>query len=255
VPAPFESRFGRTATAFVTYRPEYPPELFSRILAVVPPDHRRCAMDLGAGTGKSTRALLDHFAEVIAVEPDPLMGEKLRADAPGAIVRVAAAEEVSQAPASVDLIVIAQALHWMDVSRVMANVALWLRPGGVLAVCGGEFPRMPGPVGAVIRQEFAEHWNQFRDERLNLTESSQNVLREAHALRVLDDQRVPHKVDLTAQEFAGFCRSSSFGSAFARTLADPESYWRDLEERFRGAWPEDRIPIDFGPWLVLARKE
>jgi len=35
-------------------------------------------MDLGAGTGKSTIPLLGRFAEVMAIEPDPLMVEKLR---------------------------------------------------------------------------------------------------------------------------------------------------------------------------------
>ncbi|MGD0957863.1 MAG: hypothetical protein ABR953_13690 [Candidatus Acidiferrales bacterium] len=69
----FQSRFGQAVDAYVAFCPEYPHELFERILAAVSLDHRDRAMDLGAATGKSARALLDHFSEVVAVEPDALM--------------------------------------------------------------------------------------------------------------------------------------------------------------------------------------
>lgn len=248
-------RFGESVSAYVAYRPEYPPELFERILAAVPLDRRIRAMDLGAGTGKSTRAVLNHFTEVIAVEPDSLMADRLRLGAPGAKVRVAAAEETVQEPSSVDLITIVTALHWMDAPRVMANVTLWLRTGGVLAVCGSVVPVTREPVRAAVGQEFEDHWNEFRDLRLNLVNSSQHVLQEIRALRVFDDRMVSNVVHLTAHEFAGFWRSSSYGSAYARSLADPESYWCDLESRLRQAWPEEKFAVDFRTWLVLATKD
>lgn len=51
----FQPRFGLAAEEFQRYRPDYPPELFEHILSWVPGEHRDCAMDLGAGTGKSAR--------------------------------------------------------------------------------------------------------------------------------------------------------------------------------------------------------
>lgn len=83
---PFEPRFGKAAEAYSNFRPEYPPEMFARILAALPSGRRERAMDVGAGTGKATRLLAEQFAEVIAVEPDPLMAEKLREEEPRAIV-------------------------------------------------------------------------------------------------------------------------------------------------------------------------
>ncbi|MGH9730600.1 MAG: class I SAM-dependent methyltransferase [Candidatus Acidiferrales bacterium] len=71
-------------------------------------------MDLGAGTGKSTRALIPHFREVIAVEPDPGMAAKLAEEIPQAIVRNATVEACVQPGTSVDLITIANALHSLD---------------------------------------------------------------------------------------------------------------------------------------------
>ncbi len=251
---PFEPRFGQAADAYSVFRPEYPPQLFERILAALPPDRRHRAMDLGAGTGRTTRALLDYFDEVIAVEADALMAEKLRKAAPQALIRITTAEECHQEPASIDLVNVATALHWMDVPRVIANVELWLRPAGIFAVYGGPFPRTPEPIKAIIRQEFHEHWDTYRDERLRRKEFPQSIIRAASVLHLVEDTTIPYVLPVTPHEFAGFCRSTSYGSAFARTLSDPDAYWRDLEERFRQAWPDAKIPVDFKAYLLLARK-
>lgn len=249
------SHFGRVADEYVAYRPDYPLELFERILSVIPPQRRQRAMDLGAGTGNSIRPLVPHFAEIIAVEPDSLMAEKLRTIDPKVILRIVAAEECEQEPASIDLLTIAAALYWMDVRRVMANVSGWLRPGGILAIWAGGYPRTPEPVNAITFQEFSEHWNRFRDPRVDHAESSQHARRAASVFAILDDRTVPSIVWLTPREFVGFWRSTSCGSAYARELAVPEAYWRDLEARYYHSWPKGKIPVDFSPWLLLARKD
>jgi SAM-dependent methyltransferase len=253
---PFEPRFGQAADAYFAYRPEYPSQIFERILAALPSDRRQRAMDLGAGTGRATRALLEHFAEVIAVEPDELMVEKLRAYAPGAAVHAVKAEEFEQVETSVDLVNIATALHWMDVPRVMELVTGWLRPGGILAVYGSDFPKTPDSIRAIIREEFAQHWDQFRDARLRRKEFPQSIVRAAPDLQLFEESAIPHVVATTPREFAGFCRSTSYGSAYGRSLGGAEeAYWRDLEMRFRDAWREERIPVDSRFYLLLARKK
>ncbi|MGA8224150.1 MAG: class I SAM-dependent methyltransferase [Candidatus Acidiferrales bacterium] len=251
---PFVSRFGQAAGAYSVYRPEYSPEIFEHILAAVPPGHRQLALDLGAGTGLATRVLLEHFAEVIAVEPDPLMVEKLREHVPRAAVHAEKAEDFVQQAESVDLVNIATALHWMDVPRVTENVTCWLRAGGIMAVYGSEFPVPPEPVKTIIREEFAEHWEQFRDPRLRRKEFPQSIVRAAPGLEIFEDSMISHVVPMTPREFAGFCRSTSYGSAYGRSLADEEGYWRDLERRFTDAWPEERIPVYSRFYLILARK-
>jgi SAM-dependent methyltransferase len=251
----FEARFGPAADAYSTFRPEYSSEIFDHILAAVPPGHRQLAIDLGAGTGRATRVLAEHFAEVIAVEPDALMVEKLREYAPKAVVHAVKAEDFVQEAESVDLVNIATALHWMDVSRVMENVTLWLRPAGILAVYGSDFPRTPAPVHAIIREEFARHWDLFRHERLRRKEFPQSIIRAAPGLHVFEESTISHVVPMTPHEYAGFCRSTSYGSAYGRSLADEEAYWRDLELRFRNAWREEKIPVDSKFYLFLARKK
>lgn len=250
-----EHRFGAAAEAYSTYRPEYSREIFERILKHIPVDRRHCAVDLGAGTGKATRPLTEYFTEVIAVEPDQRMAEKIFGAAPRATVCVSSAEAYSQPAGTVDLVNVATALHWMDVPRVMESVTRWLRPGGILAVYGGDFPRVPDPVRAIIRAEFRQHWDQFRDDRLRRKEFPQSIVRAAPGLDVFQEDSIAHVVPMTATEFCGFCRSTSYGSAYGRSLEDGAAYWLDLERRLHEAWPEKTFPVDSRIYLILARKK
>jgi trans-aconitate methyltransferase len=252
---PFESRFGQAADAYQTFRPSYPAEIFQRMLAWIPAERRNCAIDLGAGTGKATSELARWFREVIAVEPDPLMAEKLSEAAPEAKICQIPAEGYEGDQSSADLINFAQSLHWMDIPRVLEKCVGWLRAGGILAVYGFGLPEAVEPVREIVRAEFREHWNPFRDERLRRKHFPQCLVYETTGIRVVEDVELSHSFRMTATEFAGFWCSTSYGGGYGRTLADPEAYWKDLESRFRAAWNEDKIPVDFKPYLLIARKE
>src|ERR1700746_1913398 len=132
----FESRFGQAADVYQTFRPDYPGEIFRRILEWIPADRRNCAIDLGAGPGKASRETARSFREVIAIEPDPLMVEKLREAALQAAIIQITAEEYERQASSADLINFAQALHWMDIPRVLEKCIRWVRNDGILAVYG-----------------------------------------------------------------------------------------------------------------------
>jgi len=59
---------------------------------------------------------------------------------------------------------------------------------------------------------------------------------------------------LSARQFVGFFSSTSYASAYLRTLADPDAYLEELESRFQQAHPDDMIPVDFRVELTLARE-
>jgi ubiquinone/menaquinone biosynthesis C-methylase UbiE len=71
-------------------------------------------LDVGAGTGKLTRALVPSGARVIAVEPVAEMRAVLQRNVPGAEVLDAQAERIPLPDASVDAVVCGQAFHWFD---------------------------------------------------------------------------------------------------------------------------------------------
>src|ERR1700723_3691387 len=252
----FEFRFGQADAPYQTFRPDYPAEIFQRILAWIPADAdaRNCAIDVGAGTGKASRELAKWFREVIAIEPDPLMVEKLRGAAPGATITQITAEEYEREPSSADLINFAQSLHWMEILRVLEKCIGWLRTSGILAVYGFGLPEAVEPVREIVRLELREHWSSYRDERLRRKHFPQCLVHEQTDIRVVEDVELSHSRKMTPAEFAGFWRSTSYGGAYGRGLADPQVYLEELQIGVWKAGEENKIPVDFKPYLLIARK-
>lgn len=249
----FEPKFGQVAGEYQRYRPDYPQALYDRILAAVPEQNRVCAMDLGAGTGIVAAHLAQFFREVIAVEPDERMAAKIAERCPRAIIRASTAEECDQPPRSLDLVAIANALHWMEPEPTFASVRRWLKPDAVLAVFDRPLPSANAAIDQIVRAERRGPWRAFRDPRLQRDIHWQDAVRAAPGFRVVDEGKFSHVIPMKPAEYAGFWRSSSYGSAYARTLSEPEQYWADLESRFARAANDDIIFVDFSPALVLAR--
>lgn len=65
---------------------------------------------------------------------------------------------------------------------------------------------------------------------------------------------VPHTLRMERARLVGYLRSTSYGSAYAKTLARPDAYWKRLETSIRKAWPDAMIPVDFELELILAHK-
>jgi SAM-dependent methyltransferase len=121
--------FGQAAERYDRIRPSYPTGAIR--WAVGRPPAR--VVDLGAGTGILTRALLAAGHDAVPVEPDPAMRERLTATTPGARARAGSAEDVPLPDGGADAVVAGQAYHWFDRDRAHPEVARVLRPGGVFA--------------------------------------------------------------------------------------------------------------------------
>lgn len=122
--------FGSAAEIYERGRPSYPAEALDWLL----PGGTTSVVDLGAGTGKLTRLLVDRVDEVTAIEPSAGMREQLVRAVPGAQVLPGSAERLPIDGESVDAVLAAQAWHWVDPARAVPEVARVLRPGGVLGL-------------------------------------------------------------------------------------------------------------------------
>ncbi len=119
--------FGAGAAAYERGRPGYPVEALRACL----PEHARRVLDLGAGTGKLTRGLLDLGLDVAAVEPL----EEMRALIPSAAQTLAGSAEALPLPdACVDAVLVGQAFHWFDHDRALAEIARVLSPAGTVGL-------------------------------------------------------------------------------------------------------------------------
>ena len=122
--------FGRAADVYERARPTYPLEAARWLV----PDGATTVLDLGAGTGKFTRSLVELGLDVIAVEPDERMRATLASALPGVTALAGTAEHLPVADASVDGITVAQAWHWVDPDLAVPEAARALRPGGTLGL-------------------------------------------------------------------------------------------------------------------------
>jgi SAM-dependent methyltransferase len=127
------SSFGAAAAAYAEHRPDYAEDAVRWALEPVSARSRVRVLDLGAGTGKLTAALVRLGAEVTAVEPDPSMLAELRRSLGSVQALSGSAEEIPLADASVDAVLVGQAMHWFDLNLAIPEIARVLVPGGVLA--------------------------------------------------------------------------------------------------------------------------
>lgn len=130
--------FGFVAQAYAESRPEYPVDAVRWLVGAQGAE----VVDLGAGTGKLTTALLADGHRVIAAEPSRSMLDQLVADLSDDDGRLpeglrcvrTTAEQLPFADASIDAVVAAQAFHWFDAEKALAEIARVLRPRGAIGL-------------------------------------------------------------------------------------------------------------------------
>lgn len=142
--------FGSVAAAYERYRPGYPDELVTSVLS-----HAgrpvTTAFEIGAGTGKATRAFAARGVAVTASEPDPAMLDELRRHVPATVTPLLASFEDVRPGKTFDLVFAAASLHWTDPAGRWQKVARLLAPGGVFASFGGPFEVADPAVAQAVR--------------------------------------------------------------------------------------------------------
>ena len=131
---PLTAGFAEVAGAYERGRPEYAPAVVGAIVAELGIPTAGPVLDLAAGTGKLTRALLGVGLDVVAVEPQPQLRELLEASVGRQRVREGLAEAIPLPEESVAAVTVADAFHWFDHAVALAEIRRVLRPGGGLAL-------------------------------------------------------------------------------------------------------------------------
>jgi SAM-dependent methyltransferase len=144
----FIDRFAFAAGDYASYRPRYPDALFDWLRERLPTAQR--VWDCGTGSGQAAVSLAGRFPHVVA--SDPSRAQLAHAEPAERLTYVAmSAEQCALAGGSVDLVTVAQALHWFDRDAFYKEVRRVLAPSGRLAVWSYGLGRIEPAVDEVVR--------------------------------------------------------------------------------------------------------
>jgi SAM-dependent methyltransferase len=149
----FKDHFSKQAADYAKFRPRYPQKLFDYLGSIAP--SRQLAWDCGTGNGQAAVGLASVFDRVIATDAS----EKQIANAqPHERVkyRVAPAENSGIESETIDLIMVAQALHWFDLDRFCGEVRRVLKANGVLAASAYNLLHIEPAVDAIVSRYYHE---------------------------------------------------------------------------------------------------
>jgi SAM-dependent methyltransferase len=148
-----KDHFSGQADQYAAFRPDYPEALFAYLASLCV--RRDRAWDCATGNGQAAVALAPYFQSVIATDVSQKQLERAR---PRENVRylVAPADHAPLDVGSVDLVTVAQALHWFDLPSFYAEVKRVLRVGGLLAVWCYELHTITPEIDAIISRLYSD---------------------------------------------------------------------------------------------------
>lgn len=240
----FKDHFSTQSKIYSTYRPKYPSELFTFISNQCV--NTNLAWDCATGTGQAARGLSEYFSNIIATDASDKQIRK--ADGPDNIqYRTATASCSGLDDQSVDLVSVAQALHWFELEDFYREVRRVLKPTGKIAVWSYGLME----INEQIDRLFLEFHNDFL--------GSYWPLERSHVVNGYEDLEFPFNKGVTPEismdlswsleQFLGYLRTWSATTRYKKEKGhDPVDDW---EDRFKEAWSGQDIKRVSWPITLL----
>ncbi len=238
----YQQHFSDKSANYLQFRPDYPSNLYKYLITLIP--NHQLAWDCGTGNGQAASELANYFDQVIATD----ISEAQLAVAiqkPNIFYQVCPAEKTDIANESVDLITVAQALHWFDLPKFYKEVKRVLKPQGVLAAwcysLGNISPEVNEVVKVLYEKMLGDHY--WPPERRYIDKAYTDIL--------FPFQKIPTppfsiKKELTLPEFIGYLNTWSAVKEFQKqTKQNPVALifnelqiaWGDAKKAHEVTWP------------------
>jgi SAM-dependent methyltransferase len=236
----FKDHFSKQAAGYAKFRPRYPQKLFDYLGSIAP--SRNLAWDCATGNGQAAVGLALVFDRVIATDASEKQITNAQSHAT-IEYRVLPAENSGIGSGTIDLVLVAQALHWFDLDRFYAEARRVLRSDGVLAASAYNLLHVEPAIDEVVNRYYYEVVGLFWPAERKLVEQFANL---PFPFREIE----PPKFEMTAEwnldHLLGYLQTWSSTQRFiAATGADPleqiidelRRAWGDLQQVRTVIWP------------------
>lgn len=235
----FPDHFSAVPERYARYRPRYPRALVDALAD-------RCAAhavawDAGCGSGQLSVGLAARFERVIATDPAQAQLDQAQPH-PQVEYRRATAEDSGLPAASVDLAVAAQAAHWFDWPRYVAEVGRVARPGALAAVLCYSWLEADGAVQPLIARYYKDLGPYWAPNRRHVETGYREL---AWPWPEVEAPAIDLVAEWTREELCGYVATWSATQALVRRAgtarfdelcADLARLWPDGERR-SVRWP------------------
>lgn len=240
----FKDHFSSVTQNYATYRPQYPAGLYAWLANHAPAQEQ--VWDCACGTGQASLGLAEHFQQVIASDAS---ASQIAAapEHPRIEWRVAPAEHSGLADASVDLVTVAQALHWFDLDAFYAEVKRVLKPGGVLAVWTYGVLKLSDPaVDTLVQHFYRDVLGSYWPPERAIVEQGYRTLHFPFA--EFEPAAFSMQLHWNRAQLLGYLRSWSANDRYIKANGhDPVT---DLEQALAAIWPADTTLLTEWPLSI-----
>lgn len=223
--------FSDKSDLYQSARPSYPGELY-QFLSSISPGHQS-AWDCACGSGQAATGLVEYFQQVHASD---VSTQQVAAATPQERINyfVCAAERSPLAPASMDLVCVAQALHWFDLEQFWPELDRVLKPDGVFACWGYNFPLWVDGLDEIVNDKilgviapyWPENnqllWNHYRDIEFPYAAMPTPKFRMAVAWNLYELFDLIHTFSATRR-----CMADIGDEFFVSAFEHASRYWRN----------------------------
>ncbi len=237
----FKDHFSQQAEAYNNFRPVYPQDLFE-FLAQVVPSHD-LAWDCATGNGQAAIGLAPHFSQLIATDASANQIRNAR-QRDNIIYRVATADHSKIDERSVDLITVAQALHWFDQEKFYAEAKRVLKLNGIIAIWTYNLLQISAEIDALVYAFYSGEIDAFWPSERCLVENDYRdiafpfapVTTPVFEMQTIwsFDQLLGYLGTWSAVQKYKLSTGKDPVAAFAKKIAEA---WGDLLQKKRALWP------------------
>ncbi|XP_020236002.1 putative methyltransferase DDB_G0268948 [Cajanus cajan] len=253
--------FVKQAKQYADAKPTYPPQLFQYVSSKTP--SHNLAWDVATGSGQAAKSLAKLYKNVIATDASEKQLEfatklpNVRYQHTPSTMSMTELEQMVAPRGTIDLVTIAQALHWFDLPTLYQQVKWVLKkPHGVIAAWCYYLPRVNSDVDTILDQLYSISASPYWDSACTLFDDKYRSIDFPFELVDGADHTGPFEfVTETVMDLDDFLTYIKSWSAYQTAKEKGvELLGDDVVQKLKLAWGEgDKKMVKFPVYLRIGR--